>query len=289
MRKTLMTYAVLCAYAGLLWVSGAIAPALGAQGGLPQCVAELDTCVADLGTCNDDLAVCEAAVCGNEVAESGEACDGENLQGATCGTEGFLYGVLACTASCTIDTSGCTNERYVDNQNGTVTDNEKGLMWEQKRDGGSIHNKDDVYTWTDLGDGDPTNPDGTAFTVFLWTLNNTCRGDETIACVGDADCAVANGGPGGPCGFAGYRDWRLPEVDQDGGKAELETILLPSCPGSVPCIDETIFGRTAAALYWTSVTGESAPNGAWAVTFLTGDVGLVFKDLARRVRAVRGP
>ena len=55
----------------------------------------------------------------------------------------------------------------------------------------------------EAGGGGGTAADGTLFTVFLHTLNNKCDGDETTQCDGDADCAVANGGPGGPCGFAG--------------------------------------------------------------------------------------
>jgi hypothetical protein len=38
--------------------------------------------------------------------------------------------------------------RFVDNGDGTVTDTRTGLMWEQKTDDGSIHDKDNVYTWS---------------------------------------------------------------------------------------------------------------------------------------------
>lgn len=55
-------------------------------------------------------------------------------------------------------------------------------------------------------------PDGPAFTNFLVTLNDRCRDDVTVDCTthGEADCVA---GPGGPCGFAGHRDWRLPAED----------------------------------------------------------------------------
>jgi len=41
------------------------------------------------------------------VAETGEACDGSDLSGATCAGEGFGGGVLACDGNCQLDTSGC--------------------------------------------------------------------------------------------------------------------------------------------------------------------------------------
>lgn len=45
--------------------------------------------------------------CGNGVVEQGEACDGANLGGATCGSLGFHSGTLACTSACTFDTRAC--------------------------------------------------------------------------------------------------------------------------------------------------------------------------------------
>ena len=45
--------------------------------------------------------------CGNGVAETGEECDGADLGGATCGSEGFYCGALSCNVDCTLDTSGC--------------------------------------------------------------------------------------------------------------------------------------------------------------------------------------
>jgi hypothetical protein len=48
--------------------------------------------------------------CGNGIVESGEQCDGENLNGQTCATQGFDGGKLTCSAECTFDTSGCLIE-----------------------------------------------------------------------------------------------------------------------------------------------------------------------------------
>ena len=49
-------------------------------------------------------------VCGNSVAETGEDCDGGDLAGASCSSLGFDSGILACSSSCTFDTSSCSND-----------------------------------------------------------------------------------------------------------------------------------------------------------------------------------
>ena len=47
------------------------------------------------------------AACGNGVRETGEACDGNDLGGFTCQTEGYASGTLTCQSSCLFDFSGC--------------------------------------------------------------------------------------------------------------------------------------------------------------------------------------
>ncbi len=47
------------------------------------------------------------AVCGNGLAQAGEACDGNDLQGMTCSGLGFADGTLGCTAACTFETAAC--------------------------------------------------------------------------------------------------------------------------------------------------------------------------------------
>ncbi|MGD2109537.1 MAG: serine hydrolase, partial [Phycisphaerae bacterium] len=47
--------------------------------------------------------------CGDGVKEGGEACDGTDFGGSSCGSYGFAMGDLNCVANCgTIDTSGCS-------------------------------------------------------------------------------------------------------------------------------------------------------------------------------------
>jgi hypothetical protein len=50
----------------------------------------------------------ECSRCGDGVINSNEQCDTLNLGGKTCASAGFSGGTLACTGSCTLDTSGCT-------------------------------------------------------------------------------------------------------------------------------------------------------------------------------------
>lgn len=141
---------------------------------------------------------------------------------------------------------------------GTVRDNLTALQWEQKTDDGTVHDKDDLYSWAS-GDGASTAADGTAFTSFLATLNS------------------------GGC-FAGQCDWRLPT------RTELQTILGEPYPCMTsPCVDQGFFGPTGASFYWSSTTLASSPFYAWTVRFDDGLVNPMNKGfLDNAVRAVRG-
>ena len=155
--------------------------------------------------------------------------------------------------------------RWVDNGDGTATDSTTGLQWELKTNDGSVHDKDDAYVWSATEDG--TAPDGTAFTVFLGTLN------------GSAD---------GVC-FAGHCDWRLPT------KIELEGIFdgsVPGCGTVAPCT--TIPGMTNANTFTlSSSTYDAVPKYVWGGSFSGGTSvpvakGLEFGDIPFDcVRAVR--
>jgi len=65
---------------------------------------------------------------------------------------------------------------YLDNGDGTVTDLNTGLVWEQITGDGSIHDMNNFYTWQE------------ALTVHVATLN--------------------------AMNFAGHSDWRLPNVKE---------------------------------------------------------------------------
>jgi len=47
--------------------------------------------------------------CGDNIIEAPEQCDGTDLGGETCISQGFTSGTLNCDASCNFDTSQCTS------------------------------------------------------------------------------------------------------------------------------------------------------------------------------------
>jgi hypothetical protein len=290
---------------------------------------DLTTCTGDLSTTNADLVACEASVtCGDNVVDGDDQCDGGDLAGATCQSLGYtLGGLLGCTAGCAYDTSGCVTEHlpatgqttsygsgddgdlqlgamlaFVDNTDGTISDTNTGLMWEKKvaLDGGTTdcsseagscanpHDADNRYTWT----AGSTAFDGTLVTIFLEQMNDRCSEDSAVACTVNADCSV----PGGPCGFAGYRDWRVPNYK------ELGTIL--NLEESTPAVSDEFHGVSCAAacvdvtdpacsctksdFHFTSTTYADNDIHAWIIDMLNGYADLNLKTDYEYARAVRG-
>jgi hypothetical protein len=121
--------------------------------------------------------------------------------------------------------------RYGANGDGTVTDYDTGLQWEQKTDNDITcilafpNCWTNTYVWND------------AMAKFLSEMNGT------------TDSALSQ------AGYAGYTDWRLPTV------GELQTILLaPFDCGTSPCIDP-IFGLTVVGFYWSATNNGFVNDG----------------------------
>ncbi|MBI4514613.1 MAG: DUF1566 domain-containing protein [Deltaproteobacteria bacterium] len=153
--------------------------------------------------------------------------------------------------------------RFLDNGDGTITDSRTGLQWEKKSDDASIHNKDNTYTWTA---GSPYDPNGTAFTVFLATLNRE------------------------PC-FAGHCDWRLPSAAELQGLVD-HTLWAPAIDpifnmACAPGCTITACSCTVSDFYWTSTPMAELPDYTWSVDLNYGVVNLYDKTLRYYVRAVR--
>lgn len=199
----------------------------------------------------------------------------ETKGGGQCPTNGDL---ASRQAELTIDANRTAwhlsgGPRFVDNGDGTITDNQTGLMWEKKSADGTVHDKDNAYTWCvdsepDLNCDGAGNPmDGTILSTFLATLN-------------------------GGSGFAGYTDWRIPDCQ------ELVSIvsfgeLSPSVDatfnnGCLATCDVTACSCTGTLFYWSSSSAPSSSNACTAGFSNGGSASLVPKINAGSVRAVRG-
>jgi Protein of unknown function (DUF1566)/Collagen triple helix repeat (20 copies) len=175
--------------------------------------------------------------------------------------------------------------RYVDNGDGTVTDHDTGLMWEQKAgvsdptapchaETTDVHDVDGCYTWSSATTNN--DPSGTLYTIFLATLNQVGTNDPNSGC------------------FANHCDWRVPTLFELAGVRDSKD----PCD-SATCIANPIFGPTAQGFYWSSTTLDSHPTYAWSVAFDTHippdlekavsskSVDNTSYSASKRVRAVR--
>lgn len=131
----------------------------------------------------------------------------------------------------------------IDNGNGTVTDKSTGLMWKQ------------------CSEGTTAGANCTAPHIqFTW--------DRALLRSPDVNLD----------GFAGYKDWRLPN------KKELESIIEKTCVW--PAIDQTMFPNTLGS-YWTSSPSGDYASQAWRVSFDYGVGGWDYKSNTGYIRLVR--
>jgi hypothetical protein len=167
---------------------------------------------------------------------------------------------------------GAPGARFVDNGDGTVTDNKTGLMWQKETNTctGEVTCVSNTYLWSsDQVTGTP--PDGPLFKTFLATLNGGVYHNP-------ADMLDESSGPG-TC-FANHCDWRIPTV------VELSSIVqVTTCSGTPnPCIDP-VFGPTAAGNpnqgYWSSTTLTGTPYAAWTVGFTSGATGPILPQTGK--------
>lgn len=64
--------------------------------------------VAYAETQKDITATVRISVCGDSVVEYPEDCEGADLNGEDCVSQGYLEGTLTCDIACSFDTTGCT-------------------------------------------------------------------------------------------------------------------------------------------------------------------------------------
>lgn len=132
---------------------------------------------------------------------------------------------------------------YIAHGDGTVTDSRNGLMWKSCVEG---------QTWAE----------------------SSCLGSASEHQWVEALAVAANSD------FAGYADWRLPNVK------ELDS-LIEGCTAA-PSINPSVFPNTPLLSVWTSSPTASDEFEAWCVNMEFGHVFHLGRHEALHVRLVRG-
>lgn len=172
----------------------------------------------------------------------------------------MLFGLLFLS---TLSRAGCVSEipastpnsQLIDNNDGTITHSKTGLMWKRCNE----------------GQGDDANCSAAASS---YTWQQALALPETLNVSG---------------GFAGYSDWRLPNIK------ELISIVEGACAS--PAINEDRFPNTPLSYNWSASAAASASSdgvwSAWGVYFGgAGTTEVYYADIGNRsnswhVRLVR--
>jgi hypothetical protein len=138
---------------------------------------------------------------------------------------GFPQAALACQGAVPPQNP---DSIYVLHDDGTVTDSRSGLMWKRCTEG---------QTWT----------------------GGTCTGTADRRSWSDAIVLAQSSS------FAGYDDWRQPNVKELGS-------LVETCR-TMPSINTTVFPNTPVtpnAAYWTASPTANQPTSSWFIGFDLG-------------------
>jgi hypothetical protein len=167
--------------------------------------------------------------------------------------------------------------RFVNNGDGTVTDNRTSLMWELQTVActGEVTCVNNEYSWSASG----VAADGTLFTMFIAGLNGGDYYSPSIGQIVNPDLDSTTFA----C-LANHCDWRIPTA------SELVSLfyVTPVCslPG-FPCIDGA-FLPTQASGYWSSSTEPALPQFVLGVNFHQDNNGFdATKTIQHYARAVR--
>lgn len=158
-----------------------------------------------------------------------------------------LYG-QTCNGSVT---ATAPNSRYTDNGDGTVTDNQTGLMWKQCSEGVSS-----TTTVCDTGSA------GT----YTWQDALT-------------QARIVNSS-----GFAGHNDWRVPNYHELASLIE-RSCYSPAINATIFPVTESSFYWSASPDAYSPLTTSS--GYAWKVSFALGKINTEPKESTYYVRLVR--
>jgi hypothetical protein len=146
---------------------------------------------------------------------------------------------------------------FTDNGNGTITDNNTGLVWEKKGDNGGLHDKDNIYWWSGNGANE---------TVWDWLEDVNQEG------------------------LGGAQDWRIPNARELLSIADFQSQWAVPAAFNTNCVAGVTFLNGSCSFqsaYWTSTTQAGSPTLAWYVDNY-GSLNVSFKSGTSRARAVRG-
>ena len=144
---------------------------------------------------------------------------------------------------------------FTDNDDGTITDNNTGLVWEKLSQDQSIHGEGAGVTWDD------------AFSVHVATLNGTS--------------------------FARHSDWRLPNLRELQGIVNYQNyepaLSSPAFNNNCrPLCTVLTCSCTLKGTYWSSTSVADSPVCAWSALHAVGHSNPVGKSVPNGIRAVRG-
>ncbi|MCB1160182.1 MAG: DUF1566 domain-containing protein, partial [Leptospiraceae bacterium] len=173
--------------------------------------------------------------------------------------------IIACTYL-----PGQTPPNFTDNLDGTITDNNTGLMWMKCSQGqGWLQAQNDCQ-----GKGSSTDNYGADLKRLQFCPSNNSACDNGAILTSGALFDECNN-----LTFAGKTNWRVPTIQ------ELESII----DKSISPFINNLFLDTVASYYWRSTTCAPSTTGAWYVFFSDGVVGGSVKTGNYYVRCVSGP
>ncbi|WP_188150212.1 DUF1566 domain-containing protein [Teredinibacter waterburyi] len=159
----------------------------------------------------------------------------------------LLSGFALAEQNCQTDTIAASTplERFKQSEDGTVVDADTGLMWRECLEG---------VTGASCDEGEPVALTWAGALTYVPTLN-------------------ANGG------FAGYSDWRLPNI------RELSTLVELQC--SNPAMNVVVFENAPSTHVWASSPYHFYTHYSWYVDFSNGAATYDERIVSKTLRLVR--